>query len=93
MPAVCDGEGDTDGDHCCYVDGVPCPHLEVDGSTGRRYACGLFVELGSWDAVHTDPRYLADVQPTWDRVGIESCGSWVGGCCFMREGTAVTLDG
>jgi len=74
----CDGLGDARGDHCCWLEGTPCPHLQVDGPTGRRYACGLLVELGSWDAVHADARYLADVKPVWDRTGTVGCGPWWG---------------
>ncbi len=61
---------------------------------GRRWACTLLVELGSWDAVHADPRYLQLVKPVWDavnrRVGrtvIPSCGGWgpgTGQCCYAE---------
>ena len=76
--ALCDGGGDADGDHCCYIHGQPCPHLQVDGPSGRRYACGLMVELGSWSAVHADARYLADVKPAWTAAGVVDCGPWIG---------------
>lgn len=95
---VCDGQGDSDGDHCCWVEGEPCQHLVVDGPTGRRFACGLRTELGSWALVHADPRYLAHPKPEWVRLGtVGDCGEWEGyegrpQCCFARE-TAVTLDG
>jgi hypothetical protein len=62
------GQPDCHGnaaDHCCYWNGEPCPYLEETTVPGRRWACGLFREIGNWDAVHTDPRYLADVQPLW----------------------------
>jgi hypothetical protein len=34
--------------------------------------------LGSWQAVHADPRYLASVHPTLMRVGTVDCGDWPG---------------
>lgn len=84
---VCNGAGDENGSHCCWVDGVQCPHLQVDGPTGRKYACGLFVKHGNWDAVHTDPAYLETPKPTWERIGMVDCGHWWGA---NRE-TAVKL--
>ena len=82
---VCDGNGDSNGDHCCTIGGKDCPHLVVDGPTGRRFACGLFTELGDWELVHTDPRYLADVR----QEGTADCGDWWGP---SRE-TTVALAG
>lgn len=84
----CTGRGDANGEHCCFVDGERCRFLE-ENVGGRRWVCGLRRELGSWDAVHEDARYLASVQPAWDRVGIESCGSWgpgTGQCCYTEVG-------
>lgn len=74
----CDGEGDENGDHCCYVNGDNCPHLQINGPSGRTYACALFVELQDWDLVHNDPRYLADVKPHWDATGTADCGVFFG---------------
>jgi hypothetical protein len=71
-PAACSGNS---SDHCCYVSGVACRFLEENTVPGRRWACGLRRELGSWEAVHTDARYLRHVQPMWDRLG-GSCGDW-----------------
>lgn len=88
---ICTGRGMPDGDHCCYVDGERCAYL-VENVGGRRYACGLRLELGSWDAVHADPRY-APIQEVWDRVGIESCGAWgpgTGQCCYAETPVEVT---
>lgn len=79
-------------DHCCYVAGERCPHL-VENVNGRRWACGLMVELGSWDLVHADPRY-APIQAEWDKVGIESCGAWGPGtnqCCYREVETFVEI--
>lgn len=95
--AACDGSGDADGAHCCFVEGADCLHLVIGGPTGRRFACGLRTELGSWELVHADPRYLAHPKPVWERIGMPDCGDWTGNsngaqCCFARE-TVVTLDG
>lgn len=86
----CTGAG-TGGTHCCYVAGERCRYL-VENVNHRRWACGLYVELGSWAAVHADPGYQAHVQPEWDKVGIESCGAWGPGtnqCCYQE--TEVTV--
>lgn len=88
---TCTGTGFPNGDHCCYVDGVECIWLARDLG-GRRYACSLRYELGSWEAVHAHPWY-APVQEVWDRVGIESCGTWgpgSGQCCYAETPVEVT---
>lgn len=80
---VCVGRGGADGGHCCWVNGKVCKYLEISTVPGRRFACGLRRELGSWEEVHKDPRYQP-IQEHWDKVGIESCGAWqpsVGICC------------
>lgn len=87
----CTGDGDARGDHCCWLEGEPCPALE-ENVDGRRYACGLRRRLGSWEAVYDDPWYQEYVQPVLNRHGIESCGAWgpgSGQCCY-RE-TEVTI--
>lgn len=90
QPGVCHGNGE---DHCCYVDGKVCPFLEENTVSGRRWACGLLRELGTWTAVHGDERYLAEVRPAWDRNGVQDCGDWRGPlrdgsgplqCCFAK---------
>lgn len=85
MPEIaCTGRGSPSGDHCCYVAGKTCAFLLDNGIPGDgRFRCGLRVELGSWEAVHADPRY-APIQAVWDEVGISSCGEWEsppGRCC------------
>lgn len=72
----CDGNGDCRGDHCCYIRSKPCIFLEYNALPNRKYTCKLRRELGSWEAVHADPRYLNNVQVYWDQVGIKSCGDW-----------------
>ena len=92
--ARCHGNG---SDHCCYLpgSGVPdpggsdqsvCPFLEVDTVPGRHWVCGLRRELGSWEAVHADARFLATVRPVWraNDPPIADCGDWCGPgqCCY-----------
>lgn len=88
----CHGNGDN---HCCYLPGGSnvefgegvCPFLVQNVVPGRRFACGLLVELRRWEAVHADERYLATVAPKWRERGIADCGDWGPGtnqCCFSR---------
>lgn len=86
LEATCRGAGTPDGDHCCYVAGEPCRFLEVDTMPGRHWVCGLRRELGSWDAVHVDSRYVEHVQPMFDRIG-GSCGEFGPAqkqCCYAE---------
>jgi hypothetical protein len=66
-------------DHCCWlgIHGV-CQYLETDTVPGRKYACGLMRQLGDWELVHIDPRYLRDIKPKLDAMAItvENCGDW-----------------
>lgn len=73
--ATCEGNGD---DHCCHLGGHVCRYLAVVGTTGRRFACRLRSELGNWQAVHADPRYLADVKPVLEALPTVDgdCGDW-----------------
>lgn len=93
--AFCTGRGTPFGEHCCWWGGKVCPFLEKYTVEGRRFACGLRRELGSWEAVHADPRYQP-VQEFWDTrepQTITSCGDWQpdsGTCC--RE-VAVVING
>jgi hypothetical protein len=85
MASDCHGNG---ADHCCYFHG-PCPFLETDTVSGRHWVCGLRRELGSWDLVHTDPRYLTTVKPVWIENGVDDCGEFRGTgrlqCCFADD--------
>lgn len=77
MPKQCHRNLD---DHCCHLHGVRCPHLLENVEEGFRWTCGLRKELGSWEAVHQDPRYIQDVQPFWnewgDHMGQYQCGTY-----------------
>lgn len=86
--SICTGAGNVNGDHCCYVNGEACQYLEMNTIPGRKWVCGLYRTLGSWDAVHEDEGYKANVQSVWDQVGIESCGAWGPGtnqCCYKEN--------
>lgn len=83
----CHGNG---ADHCCSFAGVVCPLLRDDGPQPhwggkRRWVCTLYEELEDWDLVHSDPRYLATVEPLWVGSGFPMdwlwdegvrCGNW-----------------
>lgn len=62
---ACHGNG---AEHCCWFAGKQCQYVEENTVDGRRWACGLLVELGDWDKVLTDPRYLTNVQPQFDAI-------------------------
>ena len=79
VPIVCTGRGDArTGDHCCWIAGELCPHLEEGTVPGRRWVCGLYRELGSWEQVYADPRYLASDAAAWfaDAYPGFGCGDW-----------------
>lgn len=88
MASFCHGNG---SDHCCYVGGRTCLFLEVGTVEGRIWVCGLRRELGSWNAVHADPRYQAEVRPVWEQAGVADCGDFTGladgtkQCCYAEE--------
>ena len=78
--------------HCCVFNGVDCPYIEENTMPGRRWACGLFRDLGNWTRVIKDPRYKNNVQPLFDSVpelaGM-NCRDWPnayglpsGKCCY-----------
>jgi len=65
------------GRDCCWVQGKPCVHLDGD-------LCSLRVELGSWEAVHADPRYQETPAPVWKEKGIADCGDYVCDECILK---------
>ncbi len=64
---TCTGEG-ADGDHCCYVNGKRCPNL-VENQGGRRYACGVMLKYGSWEAMAVAPEYKP-IGDYWESAGL-----------------------
>lgn len=81
MPRQCHRNLD---DHCCHLlvsgKSYPCPLLKESAEEGFKWACSLREELGSWDLVHNDPRYIEHVQPFWDehgsRINQFNCGDY-----------------
>jgi hypothetical protein len=68
-------------DHCCWIKGKVCPHLITDytDETGhhRRWACALRAELGDWDLVIKDPRYIEATKDAW--IDGLNCRDWPDG--------------
>jgi len=73
-------------EHCCWVDGKVCKFLEENAEPGFRWSCGLRRELGSWDAVIKDPRYVSGILPLHRAEGM-NCRDWpkksAGGPCKL----------
>jgi len=73
-------------EHCCWVDGKVCKFLEENTEPGYRWSCGLRRELGSWDAVITDSRYVNEILPLHRAKGM-NCRDWpkpsAGGPCKL----------
>lgn len=62
-------------DHCCYINGKVCQFLEEGTEVGYKFSCGLRRELGSWDAVVKDARYVKHIAPVFEPDGV-SCADW-----------------
>lgn len=88
----CHGNG---ADHCCYLGKYgPCEHIEENTVPGRRWSCGLFRVLGSWEAVHADARYLKDVKPKLEDIGLGvDCGEWPQALVPLPKGRCCWGDG
>lgn len=71
--AICKGNKDN---HCCWFQGKECQYLEFD-TNGREIACGLLLELGDWESVYKDERYIRDVKSKIiaSDIGCD-CGDW-----------------
>lgn len=93
MSTFCHGNGDS---HCCYVNGKTCIFLQENTVEGRRWACGLYVELGDWNTVINDNRYIANIRPAWVQIELSNnlsensfnCHPWGPGtnqCCYKEE--------
>jgi len=90
--SYCDGFGDSEGKHCCWLDGVECPFLVTDPaitdpSQGRRYSCGLLLDRKTWAKVYQDQRYIDTVKPVWLAKGVPDCGDWPGDYTIVRNDT------
>ena len=67
--------GRNNDDHCCYVAGKVCEFLEENTEPNFRWSCGLRRELGTWQKVTNDPRYLDGPGAHFSTKGM-SCGDW-----------------
>ena len=72
-------------DHCCYLKGVACKHLEENTVEDRRWVCGLRRKLGNWDDVIASTEYQTDVAPILEPLGINcrdypDVGQWCATC-------------
>ena len=65
-------------DHCCKIKGEDCKYLIRDYTDEnghfRKWACGLRAELGDWDQVLADPRWIEDCKDAW-APGV-NCRDW-----------------
>jgi hypothetical protein len=61
------------------VDGAICEFLRENVGE-RRWSCSLRVELGSWDKVYEDERYIEKILPMYIRkdATTRKCGEWPG---------------
>jgi hypothetical protein len=62
-------------DHCCYIKGKACPHLEKNTALNRKWVCGLRKKYGHWDLVLNSEEYKKDVAPHFEPQGI-NCRDW-----------------
>ena len=87
----CLGNG---ADHCCYIKGEECPLLILNHTdeTGhfRKWACSLRAELGDWDKVLTDTRYITTTEGAW-APGV-TCKDWPDGEGWNSIGCSVCGD-
>lgn len=78
-------------DHCCYINGEPCPFVAPIRRPPFNWQCTLRTELGTWDAVHKDQRYIERVKDKLTSANIfVDCGDWpdtsIGYCRICGEG-------
>ena len=57
-------------DHCCYVGDKACEFLEENTEPGFRWSCGLRRELGDWDLVLIDQRYINGPGKVFEPLGM-----------------------
>ncbi len=82
-PAACNGNA---ADHCCYLDGVVCDYLEENTVPGRRWACGLLVRFGSWQAMSASAEYQP-IGSHWASIGkpFNYCDTFDPAFCCVPE--------
>ncbi len=67
-------KGDLE-EHCCWINGKQCPHLEHHPDWERKWNCHLLINNGSWEAVYKTAEWQRDVKPFCDKLGVR-CGDW-----------------
>jgi hypothetical protein len=74
MSGYCSGNFD---DHCCHLGkyGV-CKYLEKNATENRIWTCSLRRELGDWDLVHNDERYVSEIKVKLLEYDLPNCGDW-----------------
>lgn len=72
---ICQGNSK---DHCCYLPNIGvCQYLEENTMKSRRWVCKLRRELGTWNKVHADPRYIKSILPNLSLFDPNlNCGDW-----------------
>ena len=55
--------------------GKPCRYLKENAVKGRRWACGLRLKYGDWDAAIASPEYQENIEPHFGPQGI-NCKDW-----------------
>ena len=85
MP-VCTGKGDTDGGHCCWVNGTVCEFLTSD------IRCGVWDTMSGpvWDDSPIGQKYARDYPGKtcrdWPQNIPELMAEGVGLCCWRNNG-------
>ena len=62
-------------DICCITSDWVCPFLEEYTQPGFRWTCGLRRELGDWDSVLKDERYINGPEKKLARFKV-NCKDW-----------------
>ena len=80
-------------EHCCWINNKVCKFLEEYSEPGFRWSCGLRRELGSWDAVIEDKRYMdGDDSPgrVFGKFAYKNCKNFQCGDCARLDQNEIT---
>ena len=82
FPTIAECTGGSVEEHCCWYTNSEgekenCQWLER-GTNGRNWSCGLRAELGSWERVYEDIRYIESrvVREVVEQYPGYGCGDW-----------------
>jgi len=66
----------TSTKHCCWIAGAVCEHFNPARVEGKF--CSLMEELGDWELVHNDPRYVPQrtFLENFGKSGTSLCGDY-----------------